>query len=213
MEYEIVKKEMSKEMGDLKKKLIIFEAELQQNKSSLKNSNDLLVEKTSIITELKETLKSREDQIRTYEKTIENFRLEICTYQSTINDMQHQMQNINPFNMDAKRFNSEELQKAHQNQISRLETLLEERTNIAKICEKEKLVHQEEVQRLLQQQIEDKNVMNTLTKNFDSAQKQCEELIEVIELLTKENNIYKIELILCTRTQLNRSTKSLLKIV
>lgn len=38
-----------------------------------------------------------------------------------------------PFSVAAKRFNSEELQKAHQEQIIKLESLLDEQTKIAKI--------------------------------------------------------------------------------
>lgn len=35
---------------------------------------------------------------------------------------------------------------------------------------------------------EDNTIITVLTKNFESAQKQCHELIEIIEKLTNENH-------------------------
>lgn len=38
---------------------------------------------------------------------------------------------------------------------------------------------------------EDKTAIDILTKNFESTQKQCHDLIEIIEKLTNENNHLK----------------------
>nr|XP_023025665.1 uncharacterized protein PFB0765w-like [Leptinotarsa decemlineata] len=187
-EYDTFKKEELREKELLKRKIITYEAEIQQTKVLLKNTNELLVEKSSIINELRVTSDSHREQLRNYEEAIENYRLEISTYQSTINDLQLQIQrDINPFHLEDKRFNSTELQKSYQDKIDRLESLLEEQTKAAKIHEKEKLLANSEIQNLLKQEIDYKNTIDALTKNFDSAQKQCEDLINVIDLLTKEN--------------------------
>ncbi|KAJ8984820.1 hypothetical protein NQ317_013019 [Molorchus minor] len=97
----------------------------------------------------------------------------------------------NPFNLGAKKFNSEELQKAHQEQVVRLETLLNEQTKRAEIFEKDKIALQQEMQSIIEQQntmkTEDTNTINAITQTLESAQQQCKDLIDVIEMLTKEN--------------------------
>ncbi|CAG9817152.1 unnamed protein product [Phaedon cochleariae] len=188
IEYENNKAELISKIDSLNKKVIIYEGELHQTKISLKNAEELLVEKSSAITDLAITLSAREEQIKNYEKAMEEYHLEINTYQSTINDLQMKLQdNINPFNIGNQKFSSEELQKAHGENIAKLEAHLEQQTMIAKLHEKEKHRAQEELQKYIESEIENKNTINALSKSFDSAQKQCQELINVVEKLTNEN--------------------------
>lgn len=54
--------------------------------------------------------------------------------------------------------------------------------------EKERLSLQKQIEKLIDIENEDKTVIKVLTKNFESAQKQCQELIGIIEKLTNENH-------------------------
>ncbi|KAJ8913610.1 hypothetical protein NQ315_013432 [Exocentrus adspersus] len=191
-EFEDYKTQSKNDISSLKNKLLLLEAETRQLKISLKNAEDLLVEKTSDISELKNVINNKDLQLTNYEKTIEKYQIEVCTYQSTINELQLKLTDSGPFSTAAKRFNSEEIQKAHQEQISRLESLLDEQTKISGILEKEKIVLQQDIHNLIEQkrknEDEDKSTINALTKTLDDAQLQCKNLLDVIEMLTKENN-------------------------
>nr|CAI5869358.1 unnamed protein product [Callosobruchus analis] len=183
-EYEKYKVEKSKEIDALRNKLILGEAENYQLKVSLKNAENLLVEKVTSISELKNELTSVENRAKQYEKVIDELRLEISTYQTTLNDLHMEKMTDTPL---SKKINAEEIQKIHQEQISKLETLLSDQTRISEQYAKEINKLRQELQRLVDIELTDKNAINALTTNFDSAQKQCAELINIIEVLTNEN--------------------------
>ncbi|XP_056637763.1 putative leucine-rich repeat-containing protein DDB_G0290503 [Diorhabda sublineata] len=179
---------MTINMDAMKKKLILAEAELNQLKISYKNSECLLVEKTGALKELTSVLESKENQIEEYKKLIDNMNLEISTYRSTINDLHLKLQgDRNPFSNANKQFNSEEYKMAVQEKVGKLEALLEEETKTVKLLEKENITLKDELTKLISSKNNDANLMKALTKNFESAQQQCEELIDVVETLSNEN--------------------------
>lgn len=188
-EYKNVVENKTKQINDLKKKLTLTEAELEQIKVSYKNSEELLVEKVESIKELTSILESKEKQIELYRKDTENLHLEVATYKSTIEDIHRQMQgDRNPFANSNKHFNSEELKTAHKEQIDRLENLLEEKTRLAKHSERENQALKQELNKVIESNSDNSKLIETLTRNFEDAQKQCENLIDVIETLSNENN-------------------------
>ncbi|CAH2001744.1 unnamed protein product [Acanthoscelides obtectus] len=183
-EYEKYKAEKSKEIDNLKNKLILGEAENHQLKISLKNAENLLVEKTTMINDLRKELNVVTNHAKQYEKDIEELQIEISTYQTTLNDLH--MKNLTQTPLSNK-INAEEIQKIHQEQISKLDTLLKDQTRLSEQYLKEINNLRQELQRLVEIELTDKTAINVLTTNFDSAQKQCEELINIIEVLTNEN--------------------------
>ncbi|VEN38732.1 unnamed protein product [Callosobruchus maculatus] len=183
-EYDLYKVEKGKEIDALKNKLILGEAENYQLKISLKNAENLLVEKVTSINELKNELNLVQNQVKQYEKLVDELRMEISTYQTTLNDLHMEKMTDTPL---SKKMNAEEIQKIHQEQISKLEVLLGDQTRISEQYAKEINKLRQELQRLVDIELNDKSAINALTTNFDSAQKQCEELINIIEVLTNEN--------------------------
>lgn len=187
-EHKVTVENMTINMEAMKKKLILSEAEIDQLKISYKNCDSLLVEKTGALKELTSVLESKENQIQEYKKLIDNMNLEISTYRTTINDLHLKMQgDRNPFNNANKQFNSEEYKIAVQEKVGKLEALLEEETKTVKVLEKENITLKEELTKLISSKNSEANLMKALTKNFESAQQQCEELIDVIETLSNEN--------------------------
>ncbi|XP_050512952.1 putative autophagy-related protein 11 isoform X2 [Diabrotica virgifera virgifera] len=177
----------TKEIKTYKRQLLLTKAELEQIKVSYKNSEDLLVEKTSNLKDLEAMLESKEQQIQNYEKNIQNMQLEIATYKTTINDLYLQMQDErNPFNKYNKQFISEEYKNATKEQINRLEELLEEKNKSVKTLEKANLIIEEELNKLRIRDIDSRNTIEVLQRNFDSAQTQCVQLIAELEALTNE---------------------------
>ncbi|XP_018574443.1 spindle pole body component 110, partial [Anoplophora glabripennis] len=190
-EYNEFKTQAKKDIDGLKNKLLLSETEMRQIKISLKNVEDVVVEKTSNIKQLNDILNSKDVQLKDYEKAVENYKIEICTYQTAVNELQLKLADSSPFSTGAKRFNSEELQKAHQEQIAKLEYLLDEQTKAAKILEKEKMTLQQDMHNLIEQKTknenEDNTTINALTKTVDDAQQQCRNLLDIVEMLTSEN--------------------------
>ncbi|XP_050512964.1 putative autophagy-related protein 11 isoform X4 [Diabrotica virgifera virgifera] len=114
----------TKEIKTYKRQLLLTKAELEQIKVSYKNSEDLLVEKTSNLKDLEAMLESKEQQIQNYEKNIQN--------------------------------------------------------------EKANLIIEEELNKLRIRDIDSRNTIEVLQRNFDSAQTQCVQLIAELEALTNE---------------------------
>ncbi|XP_072376275.1 uncharacterized protein [Diabrotica undecimpunctata] len=186
-EYKERTEELTKEINTYKRQMLLMKAELEQIKVSYKNSDDLLVEKTSTLKDLEAVLESKEQQIQNYEKNIQDMQLEIVTYKTTINDLYIQMQDgRNPFNKYNKQFISEEYKNANKEQINRLEELLEEKNKSVKTLEKANLIIEEELNKLRIRDSDNRNTIEVLQRNFDSAQTQSVQLIAELEAVTNE---------------------------
>ncbi|EFA00623.2 putative leucine-rich repeat-containing protein DDB_G0290503 [Tribolium castaneum] len=194
-DFEKYKEEKAKEIGVLKNKSTLAEAEIRHLQISLSNSESLLVEKNEIINKLKEDLALKESNIDNFKKILEEQNLEICTYKSMVNELQLKLADNNPFSTGTRKSNSEELQKAHQDQIISLETLYQEQSKKAQILEKEKTRLEEDLKKLMKSktEVEEENNMAimALSKKLQSAQQQCKDLFVLGEAIKKESDHFK----------------------
>ncbi|XP_044270748.1 intracellular protein transport protein USO1-like [Tribolium madens] len=194
-EFDKYKEEKIKEIGILKNKATLAEAEIRHLQISLTNSESLLVEKNQIINNLKQDLVLKDTNIESFKKILEEQNLEICTYKSTINELQLKLADNNPFSTGARKANSEELQKAHQDQIISLETLYQEQSKKVQILEKEKVRLEEDLKKLMKSknEVEEENNMTimALSKKLQNAQQQCKDLFVLGEAIKKESDHFK----------------------
>ncbi|XP_063919998.1 repetitive organellar protein-like isoform X2 [Zophobas morio] len=194
-EFNKFKAEKEKEMTVLKHKVTLSEAELRHCQVTLSNSESLLVEKNDVINHLKGNITSQVDEISNLKKVLEQQNLEICTYKSTVNELQMKLADNNPFNTGARKLNSEELQKAHRDQIIKLETFLQEKSKKVEILEKEKNNLKEDMKKLVGQknEVEEENnlMIISLSKKLQSAQQQCKDLFLLGEAIKKESDHFK----------------------
>ncbi|CAG9856655.1 unnamed protein product [Phyllotreta striolata] len=220
-EHKKVTEKLQHQVDVVKKKLTLTEAEFEQLKLSYKNSEELLGEKIQKVNELTSLLENKEQQINDFKRERENLQIEISTYKSTIDGMHRELQgDKNPFSNINKHHNSEELKAAHKEQITKLETLLEEKIIQAKHIEKENINLKQELSKFIEVNEENSTIIKALTKNFEDAQNQCETLIEVVETLSNENkhlqdrvnNIYSNSPIKRSSTDFNTLVSSVEKL-
>ncbi|CAH1366958.1 unnamed protein product [Tenebrio molitor] len=194
-EFQKFKEEKSKEISVLKNKVTLSEAEIRHLQITLSNSESLLVEKNGIINNFKQNMTAKDHEVENLQKVIEQQNLEICTYTATINELQLKQSDNNPFNVGARKFKSEELQKAHQDRVVKLETLLQEQSKKVQILEKEKSRLEEDVKRLIKNkdEIEEENNLTImgLSKKLQSTQQQCKDLFLLGEAIKKESDHFK----------------------
>ncbi|CAH0555287.1 unnamed protein product [Brassicogethes aeneus] len=194
-EFDRFKVDKKKETDNIKNKLILCEADIMQLKESVKNSEGLLLEKTENIKLYQKTLNSKDEELNKLKSIIEEYKIEVSTYKATINELQIKMAESNPFKMGAKQFETEELHKAQIDQILKLESIIEENAKKAVVYEKENNTLKNDLNKLIQIKNEMENEykiqVDMLTFNLNSAQQQCKDLVDIVEMLKNENEHFK----------------------
>ncbi|XP_066157176.1 putative leucine-rich repeat-containing protein DDB_G0290503 [Euwallacea fornicatus] len=205
-DFDKVKFEKDKEIESLKKQNLLLEGEIRQLQISLKNSGNLLVDKTETVSTLIKTLEQKEGQIDKFKEIVANHETDLIAYKSEVAELHVKLQSQKGLlNLDAK-YNSEELKKSLENQIDLLQGTLEAEVNKFKICDNEKNALKDEVERLVSEKIALENDNMAIFKSFEDAQKQCKNLIEVVEAVKNENDHFRVRL----NDHLQKDTNSLL---
>ncbi|CAG9773057.1 unnamed protein product [Ceutorhynchus assimilis] len=190
-EYDKFKADKSKEVNSLKNQKILLEGELRQAGISMKNLESLLVDKTEEINNLTKNLKEKDTQMNKLQTLNTEYEGELVAYKSEVTELHLKLQKQKgAFNLDAK-FDSDEMRNSMQSKIEKLEKAYEEQTNKFEFCNAEKQVLQDEIARLAQEKIALESDNEAILKSFDSAQLQCKDLINVIEVLKTENDHFK----------------------
>ncbi|XP_066246315.1 putative leucine-rich repeat-containing protein DDB_G0290503 [Euwallacea similis] len=205
-DFDKVKVEKNKEIEALKKQNLLLEGEIRQFQISLKNSGNLLVDKSETVNTLTKTLEQKEGQIDKLKEIVANHEADLMAYKSEVAELHVKLQSQKGLlNLDAK-YNSEELKKSLENQIEQLQGTLEAEVNKFKICSNEKNALRDEVERLVSEKIALENDNMAIFKSFEDAQKQCKNLIEVVEVVKNENDHFRARL----NDQLQKDPNSLL---
>ncbi|KAL3269544.1 hypothetical protein HHI36_008609 [Cryptolaemus montrouzieri] len=195
-EFDSFRENSTKEINTLKRKLTLQEAETSQVEICLKNTKSLLVEKADIIDKQDKDLFMKNKEIEDLKKSVEHLQYDVQAYKSMIEELQLKLtMDTGPFNVAARVFNAEQLQNNHKNQVENLEMLLEEQRKKTDILEKEKMQLEEDLQRIIKNNEENEllhnNTIALLSANVESAQNQCRDLLNLVEMLSKENEHYK----------------------
>ncbi|KAH1005207.1 hypothetical protein HUJ04_006236 [Dendroctonus ponderosae] len=204
--FEKFKVEKNKELQSQTQQKLLLEGEVRQLSISLKNCENLLVDKTETINDLNKTLQQKEADISQMQTLIVDHENELTAYRSEVAELHLKLQARNgPFNLSAK-FNSEELKKSLQVKIEKLESALEAETKKLEHCSATKQALQDEVERLVLDKMALESDNSSIIKTLEGAQQQCKDLIEVIEVLKKENEHFKGRLAEAEKTK-RRSTE------
>ncbi|XP_044755654.1 myosin-1-like [Coccinella septempunctata] len=195
-EFDDYKENMGREMDSLKRRLTLQEAETSQVEISLRNTKSLLVEKTDIIATQEKNLAMKDEEIGSLQKTVEQLEFDVQAYKSTVEELQLKFaMETGPFNVAARVFNVEELQNNHKEQIEKLEAILEEQRRKIEILEKDRIILETDLKRTIENSSENESLQNNTIKllndNIESAQNQCKDLLNLVEMLTKENEHYR----------------------
>lgn len=214
-EFTTFQAEKTKEISILKNKVTLSEAEIRHLQLQNSELKEILVEKTDVLNKFKQNLLNKDKEIEDLKRVIEELKLEICSYTSTINELQLKQSDNNPFSAGARNFKSEELQKAHQDQIVKLETLLQEQNKKGQVLEKENRRLETELKNLIESksQIEEENNLTimALSKKLQQSQQQCRDLFILGEAIKKEGDHFKERLRqfdtndLCNKSPINKS--------
>lgn len=174
----------------------------------------LSVEKVDIIAEQEKTISTKDDQINSLQKIVEQLEYDVEAYKSTVEELQLKFKmETGPFNVAARVFNVEELQNNHKEQIAKLDSVLEEQRKKIEILvrfaflnmitiiifisskEKDRIIMENDLKRAIENSNENEflqnNTIKLLNNNIESAQNQCKDLLSLVEMLTKENEHYR----------------------
>ncbi|KAK9879919.1 hypothetical protein WA026_008423 [Henosepilachna vigintioctopunctata] len=195
-EFDNFKSNAKREIDNLKRKLTLQEAETSQVEISWRNTKSILVDKMEIITKQERELVSKIEEIEKLKKIIEQLQYDMQAHKATIEELNLKMaMDTSPFNVAARAFNSEELQNKHKEQIEKLESFLGEYQRKIEILSKEKDQLEDDLQKKITNNDENERLYNKtialLNANVESAQNQCKDLLNLIEVLSKENEHIK----------------------